>query len=116
MKIFRRNILSIIIVLLSVNVACQAQKSNVADSDISIEKQIKKKKKEKKKRKKKVKLQMIDLSHWKVTLPVTNDEGKPYEIEPPEILNFAKNEIAKPYMYIDCVVGVGLFVTVAVIP
>jgi hypothetical protein len=41
------------------------------------------------------------LSHWKVTLPVTNDKGKPYEIEPPEILNFASNKIAKPYMYID---------------
>ena len=69
----------------------------------------KKERKRKKKRKKKTKLPKIDLSHWKVTLPVTNDEGKPYEIEPPEILDFASNEIAKPYMYIDSTNGAIVF-------
>ena len=69
----------------------------------------KKKKKKRKKRKKKVKLPKIDLSHWKVTLPVTNEKGKPYEISPPEILDFAKNKIAKPYMYIDSTAGAIVF-------
>ena len=68
-----------------------------------------KNKKKSKKRKKKVRLPQIDLSHWKVTLPVANDKGKPYEIDPPEILDFAKNETAKPYMYIDSTQGAIVF-------
>lgn len=67
------------------------------------------KKKKKKKKRKKTKLPKIDLSHWKVTLPVTNDKGKPYEIEPPEIFDFASNEVAKPYMYIDSTKGAIVF-------
>ncbi|TXF91300.1 polysaccharide lyase family 7 protein [Neolewinella aurantiaca] len=62
-------------------------------------------KKKKRKKKKKLKLPDIDLSHWKVTLPVANEKGKPYEIEPPEIFDFATNEVAKPYMYIDSTDG-----------
>lgn len=61
--------------------------------------------KKKKKKKGRIKLPDIDLSHWKVTLPVANEEGKPYEIEPPEIFNFAESEVAKPYMYIDSADG-----------
>ena len=60
-------------------------------------------------RRKKVRLPKIDLSHWKVTLPINNDQGKPYEIEPPEILDFATNDIAKPYMYIDSTAGAIVF-------
>lgn len=63
-------------------------------------KEVKKEKKAKK-RKRKPRLPKIDLSHWKVTLPITNEKGKPYEIEPPEILNYNEIEIAKPYMYLD---------------
>ena len=66
-------------------------------------------KKKKKKKKKKGKLPKIDLSHWKVTLPVLNDKGKPYEIEPPEILDYATNEVAKPYMYLDSKSGAIVF-------
>ncbi|MBX2845564.1 MAG: polysaccharide lyase family 7 protein [Saprospiraceae bacterium] len=66
-------------------------------------------KEKKKKKRKKVRLPDIDLSHWKVTLPVTNDKGKPYEIEPPAIHDFASNEIAKPYMYIDSTAGAIVF-------
>ncbi|MEM6726393.1 MAG: polysaccharide lyase family 7 protein [Bacteroidota bacterium] len=66
-------------------------------------------KKQKKKKAKKVKLPDIDLSHWKVTLPIANEEGKPYEIEPPEILDFADHDIAKPYMYIDSAAGAIVF-------
>ena len=57
--------------------------------------------KNKKKKKRKGRQPKIDLSHWKVTLPVTNAQGKPYEIEPPEIFDYATNEMAKPYMYLD---------------
>lgn len=39
----------------------------------------------------------IDLSHWKVTLPI----GNPTEVEPPEILNYATSELLKPFMYND---------------
>ncbi|WP_394340340.1 polysaccharide lyase family 7 protein [Maribacter polysiphoniae] len=43
------------------------------------------------------KLPNIDLSHWKVTLPV----GNPTEVEPPEILDYANNEVLKDFMYND---------------
>ncbi len=105
MNYFRREILvSILLVFVSVYATSQNKKSSVTDSDVKVEKKLKKKKK-----RKKVKLPNIDLSHWKVTLPVTNDEGKPYEIEPPEILEFANSEIAKPYMYIDSTKGAIVF-------
>ncbi|NER15828.1 polysaccharide lyase family 7 protein [Spongiivirga citrea] len=107
MKIFRKEILVFVIALfLSANVTSQS-KSSVAESDVKIEKQEKRKKK--KKRNKKVKLPKIDLSHWKVTLPVTKENGKPFEISPPEILDFAKNEKARPYMYIDSTKGAIVF-------
>ena len=81
---------------------------NIPDANKSDVKTTKTKKR-KKKKKKKVRLPDIDLSHWKVTLPVNNDRGKPYEIEPPEILDFANNEVAKPYMYIDSTKGAIVF-------
>ena len=93
-----------VLVFITGTVNCQ-----IVNSNSKSEKEVVKSKKKKKKKNKKVKLPNIDLSHWKVTLPVNNDEGKPYEIEPPEILNFAKNEIAKPYMYIDSTRGAIVF-------
>ncbi len=42
-------------------------------------------------------LPRIDLSHWKVTLPI----GNPTEVSPPEILNYANNELLKKFMYND---------------
>jgi hypothetical protein len=107
MKIIRKEILGIILIaFLSVSAACQeTTKSSTSESDNgTVEKQDKKKKK-----KKKVKLPNIDLSHWKVTLPVANEEGKPVEISPPEILDFASNPTAKPYMYIDSTKGAIVF-------
>ena len=53
------------------------------------------------------KLPEIDLSHWKVTLPV----GSPTEVYPPEILNYASNEVLKPFMYNDSVDGSLVFFT-----
>lgn len=53
------------------------------------------------------KLPNIDLSHWKVTLPV----GNPTEVEPPEIMDYATNETLKPFMYNDSVDGSLVFYT-----
>ncbi len=106
LNIQKNTFLYILFLLLSANVACYAQKSDVTDMNV---KSKKSKKKKKRKKATKVKLPKIDLSHWKVTLPVVNEKGKPYEISPPEIKDFAKNEIAKPYMYIDSVRGAIVF-------
>ncbi|MDE3742798.1 polysaccharide lyase family 7 protein [Maribacter polysaccharolyticus] len=106
MKQFRLGVYGLLLVtFLSVNAVCHAQEGN----GDTVQKETKVGKKIKKKKKKKVKLPKIDLSHWKVTLPVTNEKGKPYEIEPPEILDFASNEIARPYMYIDSSKGAIVF-------
>ncbi|PCJ96064.1 MAG: polysaccharide lyase family 7 protein [Flavobacteriaceae bacterium] len=42
-------------------------------------------------------LHEIDLNHWKVTLPI----GAPIEVEPPEILNYANDEMLKDFMFDD---------------
>lgn len=85
-------------VLFSESATCQNEASSASESGANVEKS---KKKKKKKKAKKVKLPEIDLSHWKVTLPVSNEKGKPYEIEPPEIMDFPSDEMAQKYMYID---------------
>ena len=104
MKNIRKEILILIVtVFVSVNASCQVQKKGVSESEVKVET------KKKKKKRKKVRLPNIDLSNWKVTLPVTNDKGKPYEIEPPEISNFASIEVARPYMYIDSTKGAIVF-------
>ncbi|NKI31748.1 polysaccharide lyase family 7 protein [Croceivirga thetidis] len=52
----------------------------------------------------------IDLNNWKVTLPVS-ENGRPIEVEPPEILNYANNEVLKPFMYNDSINGALVFYT-----
>ena len=49
----------------------------------------------------------IDLTNWKVTLPI----GNPTSIKPPEILDYATNEVLKPYMYNDSIEGALVFFT-----
>ena len=49
----------------------------------------------------------IDLSHWKVTLPI----GNPTEVMPPEILKYATNETLKPFFYNDSIKGALVFYT-----
>ncbi len=49
----------------------------------------------------------IDLNNWKVTLPV----GNPTEVAPPAILDYANNEILKPFMYDDTTDGSIVFYT-----
>lgn len=53
------------------------------------------------------KLPNIDLSNWKVTLPI----GKPDEIEPPEILKYGTNNKLKPFFYNDSINGALVFHT-----
>lgn len=55
-------------------------------------------------------LPTIDLNHWKVTLPIGNN-GKPIEVEPPEVLDYATNETLLPYMYNDSTDGSLVFYT-----
>ncbi|WP_396633491.1 polysaccharide lyase family 7 protein [Maribacter sp. R86514] len=49
----------------------------------------------------------IDLSNWKVTLPI----GSPDEVEPPEIIDYATDERLMPYMYNDSTDGSLVFYT-----
>ena len=49
----------------------------------------------------------IDLTNWKVTLPI----GNPTSIKPPEILDYATNAVLKPYMYNDSIEGALVFYT-----
>jgi len=47
-------------------------------------------------------LPKIDLSHWKVTLPIPRaKDGKAQEVRPPEVLDYGSNEMIRPYMYND---------------
>ena len=52
----------------------------------------------------------IDLNHWKVTLPIGED-GRPIEVEPPEILEYATNKTLRPFMYNDSTEGALVFHT-----
>ncbi|MCC1484028.1 polysaccharide lyase family 7 protein [Winogradskyella immobilis] len=105
MRYQKKTLLLLITFVFSIYINAQDKQSDNA-SQVS---ELKKKDKKSKKRKKKVKLPNIDLSHWKVTLPVNNDKGRPYEISPPEIKDFALDEVAKPYMYIDSTRGAIVF-------
>lgn len=53
------------------------------------------------------KLPSINLNNWKVTLPI----GNPSSVKPPDILNYATNELLKPYMYNDSIEGALVFFT-----
>lgn len=52
-------------------------------------------------------LPKIDLNNWKVTLPI----GNPTEVKPPEILNYATNDLLRAYMYNDSTDGSLVFYT-----
>ena len=51
----------------------------------------------------------IDLSNWKVTLPI----GRPDEVKPPEILDYATNEKLLPFMYNDSTDGSLVFLHIS---
>lgn len=96
LKIRREILVCIVILFLSVNAISQNQRSSVTESDLKIKKSRKKKK---------VKLPNIDLSNWKVTIPEGKGKGGAISVEPPAILDYAKNETLKPYMYNDSTKG-----------
>jgi len=103
MKNFRKEIISaVLMVFLILNATSQSTRSSVTESDVKIEKKAKKNKK------KKYKLPKIDLSNWKVTVPINKDNGKPLEVGPPEISNYATNKALMPYMYNDSTKAGGL--------
>ena len=52
----------------------------------------------------------INLENWKVTLPV-GDNGRPMEVEPPAILEYATNQTLLPFMYNDSIDGSLVFYT-----
>ena len=94
-------VVALLIAFLSVNTACQAQKSSVTDSGKAVDKKDKKKKK--------YKLPEIDLSHWSVTTPELNAKGGAMNVEPPAILEYAKDPRLIPYMYNDSTSGALVF-------
>ena len=53
----------------------------------------------------------IDLSNWKVTLPIPRSDGKPVEVEPPAILDYASDPVLKPFIYNDSTDGSLVFYT-----
>ncbi|WP_405200087.1 polysaccharide lyase family 7 protein [Christiangramia sp. LLG6405-1] len=55
------------------------------------------------------KVSEIDLSHWKVTIPEGEGKGGAISVEPPEIMNYAEDEILKPFMYNDSTSGALVF-------
>jgi len=102
MKNLRRELLVIVLLIfLSVNVTAQTKKSSLTEPDVKVEKS--------KKRKKKVKLPKINLSHWKVTIPEGMGKGGAISVSPPEILQYASNEVLKPFMYNDSTSGALVF-------
>lgn len=92
----------LILTLVSVNATCQVTTSSVTVSDKKVERKQSKKQK-------KYKLPKVDLSHWSVTIPEINKNGSATSVEPPAILNYAKDERLIPYMYNDSTSGTLVF-------
>jgi Alginate lyase. len=93
-----KNVLVLLVLsmfLTSVPTACSAQKDG------------QKVEKRKKKRRKKVRLPKIDLTNWKVTLPI----GDPLEYAYPAILDYAENDTLNKFMYADSSQGALVFYT-----
>ncbi len=97
-KIF--SITPLFILLLSISVSCQKEDPVGGGGIDPTEKGSKDLNKE-------YNLPNIDLSHWKVTLPI----GDPMEIAAPEILNYATDERLKSFMYNDSTDGSLVFYT-----
>ncbi len=94
-------IVFMVLIFLSASATSQNKKSSVTESEVKVEKANKKRKK--------VKLPEIDLRNWKVTIPEGEGKGGAISVEPPEILDYATNEILGPYMYNDSTKGALVF-------
>jgi hypothetical protein len=87
MKKLRKELLvSILIAAMSIHLSCEKE-------TLEIEKEEEKENPSKPSN--------IDLSNWKVTLPIARADGKALEIHPPQILEYATNEQIQPFMYND---------------
>jgi len=107
MKNFRQIILPSLVMLIGMlSINCHAQQVEATEADNHTSSVVKKKKK---KKKKKVKLPTIDLSHWKLTIPEGQGKGKTISVAPPEIMEYATNNVLKPYMYNDSASGALVF-------
>lgn len=93
------HLLILSLMFLSVEATSQTLGGYLTESETKTEKRSKKKKR------KKTKLPDIDLSHWKVTIPEGSGKGGAISVEPPEILDYANNDILKPYMFNDSTKG-----------
>ncbi len=93
------HLLILSLMFLSVEATSQTMGGDLTESETKTEKRRKKKKR------KKNKLPDIDLSHWKVTIPEGSGKGGAISVEPPEILDYANNDILKPYMFNDSTKG-----------
>ena len=93
--------ITIILILFSVlTIAGQEVTGNESNSKVS---------KKKKRKRNKIKLPEIDLSHWKVTIPEGKGKGGAISVSPPKILDYATDEVLKPYMYNDSTLGALVF-------
>ncbi|WP_350291500.1 polysaccharide lyase family 7 protein [uncultured Croceitalea sp.] len=103
MKIFSKK--SITIFLLSFLIVSVNAQESISDTSYSKTKVGKKKRKVKKK----IRLPEVDLSNWKVTIPEGKGKGGAISVSPPEILDYANNEVLKPFMYNDSLSGALVF-------
>ena len=94
-KVFFHTIISFSLMVLY---SCHEERNEVKDEKITQEVE---------EEEKNYMLPNIDLSNWKVTLPI----GNPTEVKPPEILDYAKNEMLKKFMYNDSTDGSLVFYT-----
>lgn len=101
MKNLRKELLALLVLIfLAVNATSQKKKSSVTESEVRVEKR---------KKRKKLKLPEIDLSNWKVTIPEGKGKGGAVSVGAPKILDYATNEVLKPYMYNDSIKGALVF-------
>jgi len=99
MKYFQKAVLLIgVVTFSSISIQCQSAGSAIkgpSEKDLNSDK--------------KYQLPDIDLSHWKVTIPEGEGKGGAISVEPPKILDYATNEVLKPYMYNDSTSGALVF-------
>lgn len=99
LKQFSRYYLLLALFSLTLQVSCQESSNN--DDNTFYEDYINDVNTDNNSQESTYKLPNINLSHWKVTLPI----GKPTEVYPPEILSYATNETLKPFFYNDSING-----------
>ena len=105
MKIFKGKYLVLLfLAFFTASATAQNNKSDAVELDAKVNKREKKDKK-----KKKFKIAKIDLNHWKITIPEGKGKGGAISVSPPEILDYANNEVLKPFMYNDSISGAIVF-------